>query len=185
MPETKSELREYFRAKRHALSKAEREAHARQLLDIFIHEEALHNLSPVAGYVATYHEADPGYIIEYTFNKNKKTLLPKTTEDKKLIFCDWRPGDILHEAKFHIPEPENTFPAIPHLILIPLLAFDTEGHRLGYGGGYYDRTLSKPAYKDAIRIGIAYAFQRTKHLPRDAHDVRLHGVMTEEGMQWF
>lgn len=184
-PVTKSYLREQFRARRHALSKTERDTHALQLLAAFLTEEKLHVLSPAAGYVATHHEADPAPIIEHMFSKKIKIGLPKTTDEKELIFCQWKKGDVLHEGKFGIPEPGYTGQLIPKLTLVPLVAYDAEGFRLGYGGGYYDRTLSKPAYQQSILLGVAYAFQRTESLPRETHDVRLHGVITEKGVEWF
>lgn len=184
-PVTKSDFREQFRARRHALHKSERDAHALQLLASFLADEKLLLHSPAAGYVATHHEADPTHIIEHLFSKKINIGLPKVTDTKELIFCEWKKGDVLHEGKFSIPEPDYTEQIIPKLILVPLLAYDAGGYRLGYGGGYYDRTLAKPAYQESILLGVAYAFQRTESLPRDAHDVRLHGVITEKGVEWF
>jgi 5-formyltetrahydrofolate cyclo-ligase len=73
---------------------------------------------------------------------------------------------------------------VPDVLLIPLLAFDATGYRLGYGGGYYDRTLSAlRAQKPVIAIGIAYAGQQVAAVPHEAHDQRLDGVLTEEGLR--
>ncbi len=72
--------------------------------------------------------------------------------------------------------------AVPTLLLVPLLAFDRNGHRLGYGGGFYDRTL------DALQvpaIGIAYAGQEVSSIPHEAHDRRLDGILTERGLRRF
>jgi 5-formyltetrahydrofolate cyclo-ligase len=68
------------------------------------------------------------------------------------------------------------------VLLVPLLAFDAEGYRLGYGGGFYDRTL---AALQARAIGIAFAGQRVDFLPRDAHDYSLDAVLTEQGLTRF
>jgi 5-formyltetrahydrofolate cyclo-ligase len=68
----------------------------------------------------------------------------------------------------------------PDLLLVPLLAFDHRGHRLGYGGGYYDRTLA--ALPHATAIGCAYAAQQVDDLPATAQDVPLHAIATERGV---
>jgi 5-formyltetrahydrofolate cyclo-ligase len=71
----------------------------------------------------------------------------------------------------------------PDLIITPLLAFDASGGRLGQGGGFYDRTFA--ARPDVIRVGFAYAGQAVEALSLEAHDMRLHGVLTEAGYQAF
>lgn len=72
------------------------------------------------------------------------------------------------------------------VILLPLLGFDASGTRLGQGGGHYDRALSfTRAFRRPLFIGYAYAAQQTETLPRDPHDVRLDGVITEKGLQWL
>jgi 5-formyltetrahydrofolate cyclo-ligase len=68
---------------------------------------------------------------------------------------------------------------VPDLIITPLLAFDRDGGRLGQGGGYYDRTFA--ACPHILRVGLAYAGQEAPSLPMEAHDQRLHGVLTETG----
>jgi 5-formyltetrahydrofolate cyclo-ligase len=66
------------------------------------------------------------------------------------------------------------------MLLVPLLAFDAQGNRLGYGGGYYDRTL---AALSVPAIGIAYAGQEVASLPHDAHDIALDAILTEQGIR--
>jgi len=85
---------------------------------------------------------------------------------------------------FNIPEPLATAPkVVPAIVLVPLLAFDATGHRLGYGGGYYDRTLrGLPA---ARAIGVAYAGQEVPLLPHMEHDHPLDAVITENGLRRF
>jgi 5-formyltetrahydrofolate cyclo-ligase len=72
--------------------------------------------------------------------------------------------------------------AAPDLLLVPLLAFDGRGHRLGYGGGFYDRTL---ALLGVPAIGIAYAGQEVSSLPAEPHDRRLTAILTEQGLRRF
>ena len=71
---------------------------------------------------------------------------------------------------------------MPNILLVPLLAFDNQGHRLGYGGGFYDRTI---ALLKVPAIGIAYAGQEVSALPAEDHDVRLDAVLTEAGLSRF
>ena len=71
----------------------------------------------------------------------------------------------------------------PDLVLVPLLSFDAHGYRLGYGGGYYDRSLA--LLKNSHAVGIAYAGQEVEHLPREDHDHPLDAVLTEDGLRRF
>jgi 5-formyltetrahydrofolate cyclo-ligase len=79
-----------------------------------------------------------------------------------------------------IAEPAAHFPRVkPDLLLVPLLAFDARRHRLGYGGGFYDRTI---AALNVPAIGIAYAGQQVSSLPAEPHDRTLDGILTEHGL---
>ena len=104
--------------------------------------------------------------------------------DAPMIFRRWSPGDPLEPDAAGVPAP---FPlaetVVPDLILTPLLAFDDQGGRLGQGGGYYDRTFA--ARPDALRIGFAYVGQKVERLELEAHDIRLHGILTEAGYAGF
>ncbi len=97
-----------------------------------------------------------------------------------MIFRRWSPGDPLEPDTAGCPAPLPLAEIVdPDLVITPLLAFDDFGGRLGQGGGYYDRTFAvRPT---AIRIGLAFAGQRVDRLPVEAHDIRLHGVLTEAG----
>ena len=90
---------------------------------------------------------------------------------------------MLAPGSFGIPEPLAHWPrAVPDMLLVPLLAFDASGHRLGYGGGYYDRTLEK---RPVPAIGIAYAGQEVSSLPAEPHDMALSAILTENGLLRF
>jgi len=90
---------------------------------------------------------------------------------------------VLAPGAFGIHEPLDSWPrAAPDMLLVPLLAFDTSGHRLGYGGGFYDRTLT---LLNVPAIGIAYAGQQVALLPHMTHDQRLNAVLTERGLTRF
>ncbi len=106
--------------------------------------------------------------------------LPETTpRGKPLIFRRWQPDSVMLPEKFGTFKPDG--PVIePDLFLVPLLAFDRSGRRLGYGGGYYDRTL--PLYPGRPALGFAYAAQEVANLPSEPHDHPLDAIVTEAGV---
>lgn len=87
------------------------------------------------------------------------------------------------ELAFGIPQPVSGEDEPCAVALVPLLAFDSDGYRLGYGGGYYDRYFA--AHPNVLRIGLAYEGQAVERLPRDGFDVPLHAVVTERGVRIF
>ena len=87
----------------------------------------------------------------------------------------------LIENKFSILEPKNKDKVkFPKIILIPLLGYSKSGFRLGYGGGYYDKYLSKNGIGDVKKIGIAFSFQEVEEIPVEDHDERLDWILTEK-----
>ena len=99
-----------------------------------------------------------------------------------LVFRAWSPGDALEPGVWDIPVPLRTAAELlPDVLLVPGLSFDRKGYRLGYGGGFYDRTLAKlRAVKPVTAIGVAYHAQIVDEVARDAFDAPLDFVMTEE-----
>jgi 5-formyltetrahydrofolate cyclo-ligase len=99
-----------------------------------------------------------------------------------LEFRRWLPGEPTIVGKWNIPRPtENASLVEPDVLLVPLLAFDRKGYRLGYGGGFYDRSIVRLAtMKTITTIGLAYAAQEIAHVPHDDLDQPLHYVMTEK-----
>ncbi|MGE3830255.1 MAG: 5-formyltetrahydrofolate cyclo-ligase [Parvibaculaceae bacterium] len=103
---------------------------------------------------------------------------------KPLVFRAWAPGEPTTRGVWdiHIP-PESAPEAAPDVLLVPLLGFDRRGYRLGYGGGFYDRTLAELRQKKAITaIGIGYADQELDEVPIAAYDEPLDWIMTERGV---
>ncbi len=99
-----------------------------------------------------------------------------------LEFRRWMPGEPTIPGKWDIPRPAEDAPLVdPDVLLVPLLAFDRKGYRLGYGGGFYDRTLEKLRNtKPVTAIGIAYSVQEVDSVLHDHHDQLLNYVMTEK-----
>jgi 5-formyltetrahydrofolate cyclo-ligase len=95
----------------------------------------------------------------------------------------------MKESDFAIPVPGEEVPElVPDLLLVPLLAFDGDGYRLGYGGGYYDRTLAALRVRngrESVAVGVAYAAQQCDHVPRHDEDQPLDLVVTENGAVHF
>ena len=142
----------------------------------------------VGAYVAINGEADPHIILKKLTLQNCKLAFPRVAaKDEPLMFHRWKPGQNLQRGAFGIPEPLKDWPlAYPKILLVPLLAFDRAGHRLGYGGGYYDRTLDFLRANSTVRaIGVAYAGQEVDELPREDHDHPLDAVITETGLREF
>lgn len=139
----------------------------------------------VAGYAALAEEIDPAPLMEALRAAGCDIALPAVERRAApLVFRRWRAGDPCRAGAFGIIEPLADAPElVPDLLLVPLLAFDDAGYRLGYGGGYYDRTLARLREGGApLAIGLAFAAQRVASLPREAHDMPLDLIATEAGI---
>lgn len=103
-----------------------------------------------------------------------------------LQFRAWGPGVAMVPGDFGALIPAEGAWVEPQILIVPLLAFDARGYRLGYGGGFYDRTLtSLRAKAPVLALGFAFAAQEVDEVPVDAFDQRLDGVVTEAGITWF
>ncbi len=145
----------------------------------------------IAAYWPKGRELDTSIIIEECLSRGAKVALPVVKKGlRKLKFALWDENLEMEKGAFGIMQPtqdSNTTYVDPSVFLIPLLAFDRSGYRLGYGGGYYDTTLKYYKDKmDIIAVGIAYAKQACLfNLPRDEHDMRLDWIITEQSAQKF
>jgi 5-formyltetrahydrofolate cyclo-ligase len=149
------------------------------------------NIAPhaiVAGYWPMGDEADPRALMTALAARDHELALPRVeAKQAPLVFHRWREGEALVTHKFGMSEPHvDREVVIPDVVLTPLLAFNRDGYRLGYGGGFYDRTLEALRAKRKIRaIGIAYVGQEAGPLPHESHDQRLDAVLTENGLRHF
>ena len=111
-------------------------------------------------------------------------LLPIVEKNNSMNFYQWKKNDVLTVNEFGILEPLKAEAKIPDVILVPLLAFDKDKFRLGYGKGYYDRYLNKyiKKYKDIMTVGVAFSFQKHNKLPINKNDVKLDFILTEKGI---
>ncbi|WP_142848777.1 5-formyltetrahydrofolate cyclo-ligase [Telmatospirillum sp. J64-1] len=159
-----------------------------RLRDVFTKHDSLAALVPPGLSVAAYwpmgDEIDPRPLMEWLHGRGCVVALPVVeARGQPLEFRLWRPGDLLEAGNHGTQHPSGAMPSVtPSLLLVPLLAFDRQGWRLGYGGGYYDRTIAALRDRDVpLRtVGIAYAAQEVEAVPVDGYDQRLDAVVTDE-----
>ena len=137
----------------------------------------------LALYYPTSFEVNVLKLLENQFMNNKNILLPVIEKKNRMNFFSWKKNQVLLVNKFGILEPQKTKFKIPNLILLPILAFDRNKYRLGYGKGYYDRYLNKYFKKNnnILTVGVAFSFQKHHKLPINKNDVKLNYILTEKG----
>jgi len=120
-------------------------------------------------------------ILKILEKKNYILSLPKIGKNNKMDFYKWSLKDPLKINKYGIPETVSNRKIYPRVLLVPLVAFDYKLNRLGYGGGYYDRYISKlQTYNKIIKIGIGFSFQKVKRITTNKFDKKLDFIMTEK-----
>ncbi len=158
-----------------------------RLAEHFLNEVAPATGAVVAGYWPMRHEIDPRPLMERLHALGHPCALPVTDgAERPLRFRAWTPDTILVPGAYGTSVPAPEAPEVePRILLIPLLAFDREGWRLGYGGGYYDRTLSALRHGreqeewPGLAAGLAYAEQETSSVPHGPRDQPLDWIVTE------
>lgn len=131
----------------------------------------------VAGFIPIKSELSPLSLMKSLNENGAKLCLPRI-ENNNLCFHEYNFADELINGLFGTQEPKPDSKIVtPDIILTPLLAFDENGNRLGYGGGFYDRAFVQ--FPKAIKIGIAYDAQQVSHIPTEDHDIKLDFLITE------
>jgi len=139
----------------------------------------------IGGYYPSNYEVNIIKFLEEASKNKFKITLPVIKSSNKMSFKSWVFKEPLYVNKFGILEPKSSKKKIiPDLIMVPLVAFDNQLNRIGYGKGYYDRILKKisKVKKNIISLGIAYSFQRCKKIPVNNHDFKLDYIFTEKGI---
>ena len=139
----------------------------------------------IAGYYPTNYEVNILNFLQKATKRKFKIVLPVIRSSGKMSFKTWIFEEPLYVSKFGTLEPKNSNKDfIPDLIMVPLVAFDNQLNRIGYGKGYYDRILQKinRIKKKTIFLGIAYSFQKCRKIPVNKHDFRLDYIFTERGI---
>ena len=123
-------------------------------------------------------------LLEFNYISKKNLLLPVIEKDNSMNFFLWKKNEVLQVNKYGMLEPIKSKLNIPNIILVPLLAFDRDKYRLGYGKGFYDRYLNKylKKFKNILTVGVAFSFQKYHKLPINNKDVKLNYILTEEGI---
>jgi 5-formyltetrahydrofolate cyclo-ligase len=182
------QLRRRVRALRRSLPLDQRDQAARRVSQRIDALPAFALAHRIAGYLAVDGELDPMPVLENALTFGKEVYLPVLMDDQRLMFAPFRRDIPMRPNRFGILEPdvptiEWIMPVRLDLVLVPLVAFDVHGMRLGMGGGYYDRSFAfrmngGSALKPAL-LGLAYEIQKVTELERRAWDVPLDGIVTE------
>lgn len=179
----KQNLRTQLRKKRCSLDTVTHQRLSTQLADKLIKTPHFQNSQTIACYLARDGEVNTQGIITAIWQQGKECFLPVIDlPSKTLSFALYTKTCSLQTNQYGIPEPRNTkiVPAEAlDLIIAPLVGFDNNHHRLGMGGGFYDRTLANCKSKKPIFAGIAFSFQHLETLPHENHDAKLDFVVTD------
>ena len=137
----------------------------------------------IGGYYPYNYEVNPIEILGKFEKQNYQISLPKIKKNFQMDFFRWSTNDPLSINKYGIPEPISNKIVYPNILLVPLVAFDEDLNRIGYGGGFYDRYIDKiKKNKKIITIGLAYPFQKVKKIPVNKYDFKLDYIVTNKGI---
>ena len=184
MDETKAAIRHAMRRRRRALTPTEMAAAGAAVADAVLALAPVRDASLLLAYVDTDSEIPTDALIASALASGKRVFLPRL-DGERMVFAEHRLGAALRPGAYGILAPQGD-PGEPGLLataaaVLPLLAWDDAGGRIGRGGGHYDRAFAGPARPQCL-IGLAYAFQHLPRVPHDPWDVRLDCVVSEHGV---
>ena len=140
-----------------------------------------YNFKNLGGYYPTNYEIDDLNTLEFFEKKNYNILLPTIKKNNQMEFFKWTKNDPLKINKYGIPEPVSSKLYYPDILLVPLVGYDNNLNRLGYGGGFYDRYIEKiEKIKQIVKIGLAFSYQKIKSVPLNKYDKKLDFIVTEK-----
>jgi len=180
-------MRLVLRARRAALSPDDQDTASMAVIARLARMTVVHTASLVAGYRAVRGEVDIDGAMALMAVDNTIVTVPRVVGEY-LEFLPWVMDGVTFEGPFGIPEPADGHPRplLNHdVVLAPLVAFDNHGHRLGQGGGFYDRALASRIGHTPVVIGIAHSFQQVESVPVEPWDIPLDAVVTEESVIEF
>ncbi len=192
----RSDIRKQLRAQRRALTESERLERSASLCSELARQPVFRSSKRIAAYLSTDGEVETATLIELAVDMGKQVYLPVLIpyRGNRLWFARYEPGTRLVYNRFGILEPEAVHrqriaPYALDLVLAPLVGFDHNGHRLGMGGGFYDRSfaylLRRKYWHRPHLVGLAYDFQQLPKLPAQPWDVPLTAVATDTGWHPF
>ena len=182
-PNPKTTLRREALARRGAVAPGARVAFSRRLANEGLRLARLWRPRAVSAFHTLRDEPDTLQLLSALAAEGFATALPVVVgRESPLTFRLWRPGDPTRSGAMSIAEPLQAAPAVdPDLLFVPLACFDRRGHRIGYGAGYYDRTLAGlRAIKPIHAVGVAYGVCEVAAVPYEAHDQSLDAIVTEQ-----
>jgi 5-formyltetrahydrofolate cyclo-ligase len=176
----KERLRGEVFARRDALDGAFREDAAHRIARRALALSEFRDITPVGAYWPIRSEVDPRPLMEALIARGQDVALSQILHPH-LSWRLWRPGDVLVKGGFGVREPGPDAPEIfPKALLVPLVAFDRRGGRIGYGKGHFDRAIAAlEAQHPVLTIGLAYAVQEIDEVPVEPHDRLLDVIITE------
>jgi len=182
----KQGVRKKARLKRDSLSKEDTSGWSREICTSLLH--ILDGESPVMVYASKEREVDTRTLISGLLERGIRVVVPIIErEGRRLRLSYLDTMDVLSPSTFAVPEPVgHEIPADPadvRVVIVPMMAFDRHGHRLGYGAGYYDRFLSENTHME--KIGVAFSCQEMDLIPADENDVRMDVIVTEKDVIEF
>ena len=180
-------LRQQKREQRRQLSASQQAKHAEQLAEQLLGHSAFIDSQCIAAYLSNDGEIDPVHIVEQAWKLGKEIYLPVlSAHENSLLFAPFEKDNPMCRNQFGIDEPDclpEHWLTAQHmdLILLPLVAFDEQGNRMGMGGGFYDRSLAniRQQEKPTQLIGLAHEIQKTDQLDVQSWDIPLHAIATE------
>jgi 5-formyltetrahydrofolate cyclo-ligase len=181
--DAKAALREEARRRRGLIDEQARVAASAAIAERAIALIAPLRVQSLAAYFAVRGEVDPRAILAWAERTGIVCALPSVHSGYSLVFRQYRAHDPLVGGSFGVPSPSHEAPEIvPDLLVVPLLAFDRTGTRLGYGRGFYDRGIQRLRQQgvDLRLVGVAFAAQEVPAVPAEPHDVRLDWIVTEQ-----
>ena len=175
----KSKLRNKILEIRKKIHKNRIQINFNQIIKILKKEKI--NKKVIGGYYPVNYEVDDLKLLKKFENNKFSICLPVIKKNFDMDFCKWSFCDPLKINKYGIPEPAIKNMVYPDIILVPLVAFDKNLNRLGYGGGYYDRLIKKLSKKKKIiKIGLALSVQKIDKVPINAYDEKLDYIVTDK-----
>ncbi len=190
----KQELRQNMLQKRILQEKNLAAEQSEHIADIILAEKCWHNATRVAMYMPIRGEVNTQKLLHAAWKHKKTVLLPRCHAHKKgdMDFIPCKNITDLERGAYHIleparhlkPYPKNKEHA-PHIILVPGLAFDKKGARIGFGGGYYDQMLKQEWLNKSIFMALAFDWQIVPIIPAESFDIKMHALVTKDGILWI
>lgn len=195
-PLSKAELRSFYTERRDALDAERRREWSEEAGEHIAELVKRMGARSIMAYAAFRSELDVAWLLRWCWHNGIETIVPRCSlQDRGMTMHAIRGFEQLRSGAYGIMEPDpslapqlpDTF--VPELVLVPGLAFDRKGGRMGYGGGYYDRfwelmSLSNKELKQPVWLGVSFEAQLQAEVPCEIHDLILDGVATEQGIYW-